>query len=896
MMKDPALSCREDPRRDDVRAKQGRYGLDYVEVSNDQLTLHVVFLGKGPATLRAGNFRVDGGQRIRGIQVTAVTVYTAADADEDDSADVTVSVAGDFSVYTLRVVAADDQGRPTNQPYPGFDPRYDSVDFQFKAGCPSDLDCKPQSICPKPAPVEPEINYLAKDYASFRQLILDRLATIMPDWQEQHVPDIGVALVEVLAYTGDHLSYYQDAVATEAYLDTARTRISVRRHVRLVDYRLSEGCNARTWLCIYTNSDLGPIRPGDIYFITEFPNAPQDHWLLEEADIESVPPSSYRVFEPLVAERTKPLQFLAARSRIDFYTWGNRECCIPRGATSATLVDVPPPPPAQPSSTQPSAEPQPGTPPAPGAAAPPATPTPARAAAPSATTGGAGGRGEGSDLPPRRLNLHVGDYLIFEEVLGPRTGVPEDADPTHRHVVRLTKVDLLVDDLYDPPWLLVQVQWAPEDALSFPLCLSSVTDPSHGCTYIENVSVACGNVLLVDHGKTTDPEPVGCVPPGTKIETCECECHPGESSVVSAVFETKLKNGPLTFAQPLPSQTAASQLLSQDPHCALPEISLTGTRNALTGPITTTWTPQPDLLESTADEFDFVVEMDDAGDAHIRFGDGDCGRQPDSGTCFSAVYRAGNGPAGNVGADTIRYLIFRRNPIITDARICNPLAAQGGTAPETLAEAKLLAPHAFRDVPERAVTAADYATLADRNANLQQAACALRWTGGWYEALVTVDPKGTEDTQWKLDRAIARYLYPFRRMGHDLAVKPARYVPLDIEMVICVLPDYLRGHVEAALLDAFSNRVLPDGTLGFFHPDNLTFGQSIYLSQLVATAQRITGVESVTVTTFERLYEGPNGEISNGVLLLGPFEIARVDNDPSFPENGRIAFDMRGGR
>ena len=44
----------------------------------------------------------------------------------------------------------------------------------------------------------------------------------MPDWQERHVPDIGVALVELLAYVGDYLSYYQDAVATEAYLETAR--------------------------------------------------------------------------------------------------------------------------------------------------------------------------------------------------------------------------------------------------------------------------------------------------------------------------------------------------------------------------------------------------------------------------------------------------------------------------------------------------------------------------------------------------------------------------------------------------------------------------------------------------------------------------------------------------
>jgi hypothetical protein len=38
--------------------------------------------------------------------------------------------------------------------------------------------------------------------------------------------------------------------------------------------------------------------------------------------------------------------------------------------------------------------------------------------------------------------------------------------------------------------------------------------------------------------------------------------------------------------------------------------------------------------------------------------------------------------------------------------------------------------------------------------------------------------------------------------------------------------------------------------LGFFHPDNLTFGEGVYLSKLVAAAQAVPGVEGVTVKTF----------------------------------------------
>ena len=115
-------------------------------------------------------------------------------------------------------------------------------------------------------------------------------------------------------------------------------------------------------------------------------------------------------------------------------------------------------------------------------------------------------------------------------------------------------------------------------------------------------------------------------------------------------------------------------------------------------------------------------------------------------------------------------------------------------------------------------------------------------------------------------------------------------------MLVCVLPNYLRGHIKAALLDLFSNRTLTDGRKGFFHPDNLTFGEGIYLSRLVAAAQAVEGIESVQVTRLQRYNEPANQEIENGVLPLGPFEIARLDSDPSLPENGTLTLDMRGGR
>jgi hypothetical protein len=81
----------------------------------------------------------------------------------------------------------------------------------------------------------------------------------------------------------------------------------------------------------------------------------------------------------------------------------------------------------------------------------------------------------------------------------------------------------------------------------------------------------------------------------------------------------------------------------------------------------------------------------------------------------------------------------------------------------------------------------------------------------------------------------------------------------------------------------------------------LTFGQGIYLSRLVATAQAVTGVQSVLVTKFQRLFAAPAGVIDrvaleSGILTLNSPEVAQLDNDPSFPEHGRLTLTLGGGR
>lgn len=894
------LYCQNEQRRDLVRQRQ-RNGLDYLDVSDNQQQLCVHFLGPVPQTLVSANVRIEGGQVIRDIQVTALELELQRDPTLDSCLRVYVDKPGDFSPYTLKLVALDAAGRPTDQPHPDFDPRYSELTFSFKVNCPNDLDCQSETVCAPAsagdAAAAADINYLAKDYGSFRQLILDRLALLIPDWQERHVPDLGITLVELLAYTGDYLSYYQDAVATEAYLDTARQRISVRRHVRLVDYPMHEGCNARTWIHIQLDgSDTFSLPLSTTYFVTAFPDAPPLGQPLTPLSLANTPPSSYHVFEPIKKNHRSLYQ---SHNAIRFYTWGNRECCLLAGATQATLIDGWLP--ADTDTPEPSPDPD----------------CDDDAPDPPAWAG-----------LKRKLHLQPGDRLIFEEVRGSRTGHPADADLHHRHVVCLTRVtptvDLLrtvgelEDDDISPefaelPVPIVEIEWAIADALPFPFCLSAL-GPAPVCQLLSDITLARGNVLLVDHGRTVRGDNLGQVEAQETTAVCRAEGDAAPMTLVPAPFRPTLKDSPLTFRQPLPhlgeNDCGQSQLLQQNPRLALAQIVLTAIEpespamDSPDEPFSPTpdsghrWMPVRDLLSSGSLDRHFVVEMDDQGRAQLRFGNGEHGQLPMAGTQFLADYRIGNGPAGNVGAETITYIVLEAQVSGVGLTPRNPLPAVGGTAPESLEEIKYFAPTAFRQDLQRAITAQDYADIVMRDFpyQVQRAAALLRWNGSWYEVLVAVDARESGVPSATLLADITAHLHRFRRMGHDIRVAAAEVVPLHIEMTVCVHPDYLRGQVKAALLEQLSNRRLANGELGFFHPDRLTFGNRIALSSLVALAQSVTGVESVEITRFDRLHSRDESVLLRGFLSLGPLEIARLDNNPNQPENGQLILTMGGGR
>lgn len=718
--------------------------------------------------------------------------------------------AGDFARYTLTIAPP---GGSTTQTW---DPRLSAVEFQFRIDCPNPFDCEEPPCPPEEAATAPPLDYLSRDYASFRRLLLDRLSQTLPNWSERSPADLGVTLVEVFAYAGDHLSYFQDAVATEAYLGTARRRVSLRRHARLLDYTVSEGVNARAWVCLEVSGgdlvgteDAPAISTGD-RVITR---VAADRAVYSEDEFQRL----VDVKRPTVFEALHDLVAITeARSRIAVYTWEDDACCLPKGATEATL------------------------------------------------TGSAGS-----------LGLATGDVLVFVEVRHPETGAAADARPAWRHAVRLVEVDATETDPLTGVEV-VNVRWGRDDALPFPFCLTELTDPADGT--VAAATVVLGNVLLVDHGRTIADEAL----------------DPAEVPT-SGRYRPRLPRAGVTWAAPYDHNDAregsATEARSTDVRDAVPAVALDA--DGLE------WLPVQDLFSSGPSAREFVVEVDVGDRAILRFGDGVNGRRPAAGTEFALSYRVGGGASGNVGSDRLVHVVGDTLKALADGSpgvtltVTNPLPGAGGVDAEPARRIRQDAPRAYR-VQERAVTAEDYTTVLLRHPRVQQAVATPRWTGSWNTWFIAVDPLGADGLDEELRDELYQWLERFRLAGRDLRIDGPRYVPLELSLRVCVASGHLRSAVRARLLDHFSSRVRADGTLGWFHPDRWTFGQSLYVSQVVSEAMSVTGVHNVEPVVVRRWDR--EAEAVDGVLTLDRLEVPRLDNDPNQQENGLLELEMEGGR
>ncbi|MGC0252712.1 baseplate J/gp47 family protein [Pseudactinotalea sp. Z1748] len=713
---------------------------------------------------------------------------------------VRTSSSGDWSTYVLALLGPGGQGYP-----PGFDELLSREPFTFTVDCPDPLDCGCRSECPPPPGITPVLDYLARDYPALRTRLLDRFAELVPNWRDTSAADPAVTLLELFAYLGDRLTLWQDAVAGEAYLPTARRRPSVRRHARLLDYRVHEGCAARTWLTF--EAPIG----GAMMLGSRTPVAALPAGTGEVSVVDALHAGD-AVFETMHAAHLSP-----ARNALALHSWGEVDACLPAGTTTAFLAHPP-----------------------------------------------------GADPA-----LAAGDVLVLTPVDEDETTVT--GEQARRQAVRLVTDPLVREDPYATaadggPAEVLEIRWGSADALRYPLPISRRrSDGTAGVA-----ARALANVVLAEHAATL---------PSTALDPSQVP--------QGRRYEPHLDATGVAWADEQVDPASAASALRVDPRRARAQILLDdGAR---------TWRSASDLLSSSRLDAAFVAEPEESRQVQLRFGDGISGRSPAAGDTFVAYVRVGGGAAGNVGPDVLTTILSTATtPAPGGVQVSNPLPAAGGQEPEPLQAVAELAPYAFRS-QLRAVTSADHAAAANRVSGVQDAIARRRWAGSWYSHEVTLDVTGAHAGDDTVTREVHALLEARRMTGVDVALTPPVFVPLEIVVGVRVADGHLRADVRAALLRVMSARTLT-GSRGFFHPDNFTFGQSLFVSDLVAAIMTVPGVTWVDVEDsehtglrFRRMGRPGAHDVQRGRIQAQPREMLRAESDPSLPENGRFDVVLRGG-
>ena len=491
------------------------------------------------------------------------------------------------------------------------------------------------------------------------------------------------------------------------------------------------------------------------------------------------------------------------------------------------------------------------------------------------------------DLPPGRS---PGKWLLL------RTDPANPAVRARAWMVRIIAREDLVDQVLAdpnlsgsvPPTDVTRLQWEPAQATPFELDLASLK--------------VHGNML-----------------PGTAgaLKTARFMIGPSDDEIDhSSAIERTGPDGSIAYLFSLPG-SGASELVwrGAGPRDARPEILLTsGTL------VAGVWNPaepwswvQAPIGVNSAQPADPIFALDDgtwrrvvgyrriAGDVvhrdyaadggkTIRFGDGQFGQVPDPGTIFQAQYRLGSGAIANVPAGTLT-----RCSHALVVKVTNPLAVTDGVDPEAPAQIRQLAPEAFRAVTYRAVRQEDYAEAAERLPWVQKAGATFRWTGSWLDAFVTPDPLGAFEVAPERRVQLEDQLERFRQAGRPAYMLDLVYADLDLTIAVCVEPHGFRGEVEEQVLIALFGKGGIRPRVGFFSPDNFTFGQPLERSRVEAVIQDVPGVRAVEDMSIRRRGWFPWRAFSELTYRVGANELVRVENNPLAPGHGSVRLEMRGG-
>ncbi|GAA4936575.1 hypothetical protein ACFPM3_06545 [Streptomyces coeruleoprunus] len=794
---------------------------------------------------------------------------------------------GDRSTYTLALTGEN------------ADPFHNTADVRFRLDCATDTDCGRAS---GPAAAEPpstvRIDYLARDFAGFRRALQGFLPTRMPGWTESSEADVGVMLLELLAATADGFSYVLDRVANEAFLDTATRRRSVAGHLALIGHHLDEGASATTLL------QFRVARPHLLAAGFAVRQQTTDNRGAAPARLGS------DAEDAVVFETVTDAVLWPEHNELVIYDWDSPDGYLPAGATSAHLVGhltalaagdalalrdtatgraevvrldrTPERLPATPYGAH-------GTPPL-------TRVTWTRATATRVDHPVAGTVVQGNLVPATHGRTHRARVVL--PAPGGRADRSTDGAPD------TTASAIAHPAVVSPGGVVLLTVWGLADGQEVVLVVESPLGEREVRTRPQDIAGGLdGEPFTID---SDAPAGIWRALVGATAE--------GALAAPQAVATWEVRPA----AAPGTTDSPGPRLRVPVPGAPL-SIDAAGRPQVWATVDGAEWRWVPTLLDSGPRERVFTLEPGDDGGATMLFGQGGTrtagrgafGLRPDDGAVVDLRFRVGLGTGGNVPAGSLNVPVDDGASTVAGpggwlVSVTNPLPATGGRGPQDIEDARRTGPAAAGDRLV-AVTARDYADAVaefDRSLGggvVSRARAEFRWTGSWTAVDLILDLAAGAELDDRLSADLLAFLDRRRLTGYDLQLLPARDLPLQLALTVCVRPGFLAWSVRQDVAAALRPGSHDGGPRGLFHPENLSFGDPVLLSRLYLAVQAVPGVESVGVDVLAPLDsatpEADTAQVkATGQLTVGRDQIARLDHDPARPERGRLTLVTLGGR